>query len=66
MEYHVISADWHIGLPWLPPDLFSANASKSLKDRMPYVTDGEMGPVWVDATTNGRRPKATAPIRMAS
>ena len=47
MEYRVISADCHIDLPWLPPDLFSANASKALKDRMPYVTDGEKGPVWV-------------------
>ncbi len=47
MEYRVISADCHIDLPWLPPDLFSANASKSLKARMPYVTDGDKGPVWV-------------------
>ncbi len=47
MEYRVISADCHIDLPWLPPDLFAANASKALKDRMPYVADGEKGPVWV-------------------
>ncbi len=47
MEYRVISADCHIDLPWLPPDLFSANASRALKARMPYVTDGEKGPVWV-------------------
>jgi predicted TIM-barrel fold metal-dependent hydrolase len=47
MEYRVISADCHIDLPWLPPDLFSANASKALKERMPFVTDGEKGPVWV-------------------
>ena len=47
MEYRVISADCHIDLPWLPPDLFSANASQAFKDRMPYVTDGEKGPVWV-------------------
>ncbi len=47
MEYRVISADCHIDLPWLPADLFTANASKALKDRMPYVTDGEKGPVWV-------------------
>ncbi len=46
MEYRVISADCHIDLPWLPPDLFTANASKALKDRMPFVTDGEKGPVW--------------------
>ncbi len=46
MEYRVISADCHIDLPWLPPDLFTANASKALKDRMPFVTDGKKGPVW--------------------
>jgi len=47
MQYKVISADCHIDLIWLPSDLFTANASKELKDRMPYVTDGEKGPVWV-------------------
>ncbi len=47
MNYRVISADCHIDLPWLPPDVFTANASKALKDRMPYVTDGDKGPVWV-------------------
>ncbi len=47
MEYRVISADCHIDLPWLPPDLFTANAARALKDRMPYVADGEGGPAWV-------------------
>ena len=47
MQYKVISADCHIDLIWLPPDLFTANASRELKDRMPFVTDGEKGPVWV-------------------
>jgi predicted TIM-barrel fold metal-dependent hydrolase len=47
MEYTRISADCHIDLPWLPPDLFTANASARLRDRMPYVADGPMGPVWV-------------------
>ena len=47
MEYQVISADCHIDLIWLPPDLFTANASAGLKDRMPYVTDGAKGPEWV-------------------
>ena len=47
MQYQVISADCHIDLIWLPPDLFTVNASNGLKDRMPYVTDGEKGPVWV-------------------
>lgn len=47
MNYRVISADGHIDLVWLPPDLFTANASARLRKRMPYVTDGEKGPRWV-------------------
>jgi predicted TIM-barrel fold metal-dependent hydrolase len=47
VKYDVISADCHIDLVWLPPDLFTANASASLRDRMPYVTNGEDGPHWV-------------------
>src|SRR5215470_1968806 len=46
MRYTRISADCHIDLPWIPPDLFTANARASLKDRMPYVTDGPDGPYW--------------------
>jgi len=47
MRYTKISADCHIDLPWLPPDLFTGNASAAMKDRMPYVTDGPKGPLWV-------------------
>lgn len=47
MKYNVISADCHIDLVRLPPDLFTSNASPGLKDRMPYVTDGGKGPQWV-------------------
>ena len=47
MKYEIISADCHIDLIWLPPDLFTANASAALKERMPYVTDGPKGPRWV-------------------
>ncbi|MDH3672113.1 MAG: amidohydrolase [Gammaproteobacteria bacterium] len=47
MKYNVISADCHIDLIWLPPDLFTSNASAALKDRMPYVIDGAKGPQWV-------------------
>ena len=46
MRYQRISADCHIDLPWIPPDLFTANASAALKDRMPYVTDGPDGRYW--------------------
>src|SRR5436853_6448628 len=47
MQYEMISADCDIDLCWLPPDLFTANASAWLRDRMPYVTDGPKGSVWV-------------------
>ncbi|HKI96930.1 MAG TPA: amidohydrolase family protein [bacterium] len=47
MKYEVISADCHIDLIWLPPDLFTANAPAALKERMPYVTEGPKGPHWV-------------------
>jgi predicted TIM-barrel fold metal-dependent hydrolase len=47
MRYTRISADCHIDLCWLPPDLFTSSAPAAMKDRMPYVTDGPTGPVWV-------------------
>jgi len=40
MDYRVISADCHLDLIWLPPDLFTANATAAMRDRMPFVTDG--------------------------
>ena len=46
MVYTRISADCHIDLPMLPPDLFTSNASAAMKDRMPFVTDGPDGPFW--------------------
>ena len=46
-DYKVISADCHIDLCWLPPDLFTSNSSQAMKGRMPYVTDGPDGPQWV-------------------
>ncbi len=51
MEYQVISADCHIDLPWLPPNLFVDAADKVLKDRMPYAKETPKGPMWV--TNNG-------------
>src|SRR5688500_12344824 len=49
MKYDVISADGHVDLIWLPPDLFTSNASAALKDRMPHVVEGPKGPEWVSA-----------------
>ena len=49
MKYDVISADGHVDLIWLPPDLFTSNASAALKDRMPHVVEGPKGPEWISA-----------------
>ena len=47
MHYDRISADCHLDLCWLPPDLFTSRAPAALRDRMPYVTEGPKGPMWV-------------------
>jgi hypothetical protein len=47
MQYRRISADCHLDMPWMPPDLFISQARRELKDRMPYVEDGPNGPQWV-------------------
>ena len=47
MRYNRISADCHLDMPWMPPDLFTSEASREMKDRMPFVADGPDGPQWV-------------------
>jgi predicted TIM-barrel fold metal-dependent hydrolase len=47
MRYNRISADCHLDLIWLPPDLFVSEAPQALKERMPYVGDGPDGPRWM-------------------
>src|SRR5271166_3910773 len=47
MQYKRISADCHLDLPWLPPELFVSGAKRELKDRMPYVEEGPDGPYWI-------------------
>jgi predicted TIM-barrel fold metal-dependent hydrolase len=47
MRYEVISADCHVDLCWLPPELFTANASAAMRERMPYVGDGPNGRQWM-------------------
>jgi predicted TIM-barrel fold metal-dependent hydrolase len=51
MRYDVISADCHVDFCWLPSDLFIANASSALRERMPYVSDDSNGRRW--ATKRG-------------
>ncbi len=46
MEYRCISADCHIDLSWMPHDLFVAQATPVMKERMPYVAQGPDGPIW--------------------
>src|SRR4030095_4003116 len=46
MRYSRISADCHIDMPWIPPTLFTDNASSAMRDRMPFVTDGPDRPPW--------------------
>ena len=44
----VISADCHIDLIWLPPELFTEEAPAHLRERMPYVDRNDQGrDVWV-------------------
>jgi predicted TIM-barrel fold metal-dependent hydrolase len=47
MHYKRISADCHLDMPWMPPELFTSEATPELRDRMPFVTDGPDGPKWV-------------------
>ena len=47
MHYRRISADCHLDMPCMPPELFTENARRELKDRMPYVENGPDGPQWV-------------------
>ncbi|HYM72465.1 MAG TPA: amidohydrolase family protein [Stellaceae bacterium] len=49
MQYKRISADCHLDMIWLPPDLFTSNAPSALKDQMPFVADQADGTKrWVD------------------
>ena len=47
MQYRRISADCHLDLPWLPADLFTSQATRELKDRMPFVEETDQGKRWM-------------------
>ena len=47
MQYKRISADCHLDMIWLPPDLFTSEAPRELKERMPFVSEGPNGKEWV-------------------
>src|SRR5260370_3514070 len=46
MQYKRISADCHLDMPWMPPDLFTSMASSEMKERMPFVVETDDGPKW--------------------
>src|SRR5213595_2963225 len=46
MKYNRISADCHLDMPWMPPDLFTSMAPRDMKDRMPFVIETDEGPKW--------------------
>ena len=49
MQYRRISADCHLDMIWLPPDLFTSQAGRALKDEMPYVKEQPDGSKrWID------------------
>jgi predicted TIM-barrel fold metal-dependent hydrolase len=47
MDYRLISADDHIDLRFMPPDLWSSRLPTELRERGPRVVEGEKGPNWV-------------------
>jgi len=46
MVSQLISADSHIDMPWLPPELFVENCRADLRDRMPHVEETANGAYW--------------------
>lgn len=46
-DHPVISADGHIDIPCLPATLFTDNAPKRLKDKMPKVVETANGETWI-------------------
>jgi uncharacterized protein len=48
-QYRRISADCHLDMIWLPPDLFTSQAARALKEEMPYVKEQPDGTKrWID------------------
>jgi hypothetical protein len=47
MQYQRISADCHLDMIWLPPDLFTSGAARALKDEMPHRVESGCGAVAV-------------------
>jgi predicted TIM-barrel fold metal-dependent hydrolase len=54
----LISADSHLDLPWIPPDLWQRELPAPLRERGPKVVDVGEGPAWFWEDTT-RAPSAT-------
>ena len=46
IDHPVVSADDHMDLNVMPPDLFIARVPAAMRDRVPQVRDGDDGPTW--------------------
>src|SRR4029453_5076588 len=47
VQHKRISAACPLDMIWLPPDLFTSQAPRELKERMPFVSEGPNGKEWV-------------------
>jgi hypothetical protein len=47
MIYRIISADSHIDLGIMPPDVFVSDAPPHWKAKIPRVVESDEGPTWV-------------------
>ena len=47
MKYSLISADTHMDLVYMPPEVFVENAPSHLRHMMPHVEDTDDGPFWM-------------------
>jgi hypothetical protein len=47
LAHAVISADGHVDLPLLPPDLFKPRVTAAMRDRVPHVVEVDGVAQWV-------------------
>ena len=46
VDFPIVSADDHIDLQWLPPDLWTSRVPTKLRDRVPQVKETASGEMW--------------------
>jgi uncharacterized protein len=72
MDYKLISADDHLDLAWLPPDLWTARLPHAFRSRAPHieerggnaiwVCDGKSWGAWRGQAIDPNRPRAKTPF----